>query len=123
MFVVTYLMRIFYHFSYIRHHYACNYGKANSMLWGMDETQRGERNEGAWLEAITLFQSVREADHDVAARLLRTSSNPEAVMLNLLRMLGVYLRGEADDKLDRFIDASYNAGPPPRPHPPLPPLR
>lgn len=72
-----------------------------------------ERNEGAWLEAIALFQSVRDADHDVAARLLSTSSDSEVVMLNLLRMLGVYLRGEERDKLDRFVAASHRAGPPP----------
>lgn len=88
----------------------------------MGRTHVDERNEGAWLEAITLFQSVRDADHDAAARLLRTSSDPETVMMNLLRMLGVYLRGEASDKLDRFIAASHRAGPPPNPRPPLPPL-
>ncbi len=92
----------------------------NTMLWGMGQTHVDERSEGAWLEAITLFQSVRDADHDAAARLLRTSSDPEAVMLNLLRMLGVYLRREAPDKLDHFIAASHRAGPPPSP--PLPPL-
>ena len=86
----------------------------------MGRTYVGERGEGAWLEAITLFQTVRDADRDSAARLLRTSSYPEAVMLNLLRMLGVYLRGEAPDKLDHFIAASHRAGPPPSP--PLPPL-
>ncbi|MBF9337259.1 hypothetical protein G3N30_13895 [Microbacterium lacticum] len=88
----------------------------------MGRTYVGERGEGAWLEAITLFQSVRDADHAAAARLLRTSSDPEGVMLNLLRMLGVYLRGEAPDKLDHFIAASHRAGPPPNPRPPLPPL-
>ena len=49
----------------------------NTMLWGMGQTHVDERSEGAWLEAITLFQSVRDADHDAAARLLRTSSDPE----------------------------------------------
>jgi hypothetical protein len=88
----------------------------------MGRTHVDERNEGAWLKAITLFQSVRDADHDAAARLLRTSSDPETVMLNLLRMLGVYLRGEAPEKIDRFIAASHRAGPPPGPRPPLPPL-
>ena len=86
----------------------------------MGRTYVGERSEGAWLEAITLFLSVRVADLAAAARLLRTSSDPETVMLNLLRMLGVYLRGEAPDKLDHFIAASHRAGPPPSP--PLPPL-
>ncbi|MFD8741148.1 hypothetical protein ACFV06_40465 [Streptomyces sp. NPDC059618] len=88
----------------------------------MRRTHTDQRSEGAWLEAITLFQSVRDADHAAAARLLRTSSDPETVMLNLLRMLGVYLRGEAPDKLDHFITASHRAGPPPTPRPPLPPL-
>lgn len=88
----------------------------------MGRTHVDERSEGAWLEAITLFRSVRDADYDGAARLLHTSSDPEAVMLSLLRMLGVYLRGEASDKLDRFIAASHRAGPPPRPGPRLPPL-
>lgn len=92
------------------------------MLWAMRRTHTDQRSEGAWLEAITLFQSVRKADHDAAGRLLRTSSDPEAVTLNLLRMLGVYLRGEASDKLDHFINASHRAGPPPTPRPPLPPL-
>lgn len=94
----------------------------NTMLWGMGRTHMDDRGEGAWLEAIALFQSVRDADHDGAARLLRTSSHPEAVMLNLLRILGVYLRGEAPDKLDRLIAASRRAGPPPGVGPSLPPL-
>lgn len=88
----------------------------------MRRTHTDQHSEGAWLEAITLFQSVRDADHDAAARLLRTSSDPEAVMLNLLRMLGVYLRGEASDKLDHFIAASHRAGPPPGLGPRRPPL-
>ena len=33
----------------------------------MGRTYVGERSEGAWLEAITLFQSVRDADHAAAA--------------------------------------------------------
>lgn len=57
-----------------------------------------------------MFQSVRDADHDAAARLLRTSSDPETVMLNLLRMLSIYLRGETPDKLDYFIASSHRAG-------------
>ena len=60
------------------------------------------------------------AQHHYQGLNLRTSSDPETVMLNLLRMLGVYLRGEAPDKLDHFIAASHRAGPPPSP--PLPPL-
>lgn len=99
-----------------------NYGMPNTMLSGMARTHMGEHSEGAWLDAVTLFQSVRDADHDAAARLLRTSSDPEAVVLNLLGMLGVYLRGEAPDNLDHFIAASHRAGPPPSPRPPLPPL-
>ena len=107
-------------FTCLRHAAVCNYGLPNTMLWGMRRTPTDERSEGVWLEAITLFQSVRDADHDAAAHLLRTSSDPEAVTLNLLRMLSVYLRGEAPDKLDHFIAASHRAGPPPSP--PFPPL-
>ncbi|SJM71556.1 hypothetical protein [Gulosibacter sp. 10] len=83
-----------------------------------------ERDEGTWMEAIALFQSAREGEHEAAAQLLRTTSDPEAVALSLLRMLGVYLRGEEPEKLDRFIDASHRAGPPPAPGagPRLPPL-
>lgn len=109
-------------FTCLRHAAVCNYGLPNTMLWGMRRTPTDERSEGVWLEVITLFQSVRDADHDAAAHLLRTSSDPEAVTLNLLRMLSVYLRGEAPDKLDHFIAASHRAGPPPKPRPPLPPL-
>lgn len=81
----------------------------------MGRTYVGERSEGAWLEAITLFQSVRDADHAAAARLLRTSSDPETVMLNLLRMLGVYLRGEAPDKLDPLHRRIPSRWPAPKP--------
>ena len=42
-----------------------------------------ERDEGAWMEAIALFQSAREGEHEAAAQLLRTTSDPEAVVLSL----------------------------------------
>lgn len=83
-----------------------------------------EHDEGAWMEAIALFQTARDGEQDVARRLMRSASDPEAVTLSLLRMLTVYLRGEEPEKLDRFIDASHRAGPPPLPGtgPRLPPL-
>jgi hypothetical protein len=82
------------------------------------------RNEGAWIEATTLFQAVRAGEHEVAMQLLRTASDPETVTLSLLRMLAVYLRGEEAAKLDHFIAAARRAGPPPTPGsgPKLPPL-
>lgn len=74
-----------------------------------------ETREGVWLEAIALFETVREGDHRAAATLLATATNRDAVMLSLLRLLGIYLRGEDGDKLDRFLAASHRAGPPPPP--------
>lgn len=69
--------------------------------------------QGAWLEAITLFQAVREGNQPAAKQLLETSADRDRVIGNLLSMLGVFLRGEDADKLDRFIAASHRAGPPP----------
>lgn len=69
--------------------------------------------EGAWLEAIGLFQQARAGDHLAAMRLLETSADPAAVVHGLLRMLVVFLRGEDADKLERFLDASLRAGAPP----------
>lgn len=85
----------------------------------------GNDDEGPWLEAIALFESVREGRQAEAGQLLATSSDQQALMGNLLRMLGVYLRGEEGSKLDRFIAASHRAGPPPAAgpldrNPPLP---
>ncbi|OAV62948.1 hypothetical protein A6F49_03880 [Enteractinococcus helveticum] len=68
--------------------------------------------EGAWLEAIGIFQQVRSGDHQRAMKLLVTSADPPAVMQNLLRLLVVFLRGEDSRKLERFLDASFRAGPP-----------
>lgn len=69
--------------------------------------------EGAWLEAIGLFQQARAGDQLAAMRLLETSADPAAVVHGLLRMLVVFLRGEDADKLERFLDASLHAGAPP----------
>lgn len=69
--------------------------------------------EGSWLEAIGLFQQVRNGDHLAGMRLLETSADPDGVMHGLLRMFTVFLRGEDPSKLDRFVDASFRAGPPP----------
>lgn len=77
--------------------------------------------EGAWIEAIALFQSARHGDHASADRLLGSSSDPAAVVAGLLTLLGVYLRGEDPTKLDGFVAASHRVGPPPAwgvlPHP------
>lgn len=83
-----------------------------------------EHRQGSWLEAITLFQAVREGDQRTACRLLESTTDYESVTMNLLSMLGVYLRGEEPEKLDRFIAAAHQAGPPPRygSRPSLPPL-
>lgn len=74
-----------------------------------------EHSEGVWLEAIVLFETVRAGDQRAAATLMATATNPDAVMLSLLRLLGIYLRGENVDKLDRFVAAAHRAGPPPLP--------
>ncbi|MDC7107836.1 hypothetical protein [Corynebacterium afermentans] len=42
-----------------------------------------------------------------------SSTNPEDVTLNLMRLLAVYLRDESPQKLDRFIATSHRVGPPP----------
>lgn len=76
-----------------------------------------ERSEGTWLEAIALFETVRKGDQAASAQLLSTATEPDIVMLHLLRMLGVYLRGEDKDKLERFVAAARRAGPPPLPGP------
>lgn len=70
-------------------------------------------NEGTWLEAIALFEQARAGEHLSAMRLLETSTDPAKVVHGLLRMLAVFLRGEEPQKLDRFLDASFNTGPPP----------
>jgi len=72
-----------------------------------------ESEEGAMLEAIALFQAVREGKQTLATQLLETAAQPETVTRCLLRMLGVYLRGEDPEKLDRFIAAAHRAGVPP----------
>ena len=72
---------------------------------GLDDS-----NMGAWLEAIALFETAREL---ASARLVRSSTNPEDVTLNLMRLLAVYLRDESPQKLDRFIATSHRVGPPP----------
>ncbi|MFP5020774.1 hypothetical protein [Pseudonocardia phyllosphaerae] len=69
--------------------------------------------EGAWLEAIGLFQQVRSGDHPAARRLLHSSSDPDAVTECLLRMLAVFLRAEDGEKLDHFVDVAFKVGPPP----------
>ncbi|AKV59161.1 MULTISPECIES: hypothetical protein [Corynebacterium] len=75
-----------------------------------------EANMGAWLEAITLFETARDGDHVASARLVHSSADPEKVTLNLMRLLAVYLRDESAQKLDRFIATSHRVGPPPLPY-------
>lgn len=81
-------------------------------------------DDGAWLEAIALFQAVRESNQPSASRLLESAANRDAVIGGLLSMLGMFLRAEDPAKLDQFIAASHHAGPPPAygARPFLPPL-
>lgn len=76
-----------------------------------------QTKEGTWLEAISLFQQARAGDHLAGMRLVETSAHPSTVVHDLLRMLTVFLRGEEPEKLDRFLEASFRAGPPPLANP------
>lgn len=75
---------------------------------------------GTWCEAIALFAEVHEGRRREAAHLASTAGNPEALLADLLRLLGVFLRGEPHGKIERFLAAAHRAGPPPRHAPPLP---
>lgn len=73
-------------------------------------------DDGTWLEAIALFEAIREGNQPAALRLLGSAANRDAVIGGLLSMLGMLLRAEdatAPGKLDRFVAASHRAGPPP----------
>ncbi|WP_201518082.1 hypothetical protein [Gulosibacter hominis] len=73
-------------------------------------------DSGSWLETIALFEAIREGNQPAAHRLLCTSAKRDAVLGGLFSLLGVLLRAEdAMDraKLDRFIEVSHRAGPPP----------
>lgn len=92
--------------------------------WMRAESAPERARKRAWLEATALFQAVREGNQPAAKQLLETSADRDRAVGNLLSMLGVFLRGEDADKLDRFIAASHRAGPPPTfgSRPFLPPL-
>lgn len=68
-----------------------------------------------WLEAIGLFQQLQNGDYLTVRRLIETSAAPDDVVDDLLRMLIVFLRGEAPDKIERFVETAYRIGPPPPP--------
>ncbi|MBU3994385.1 hypothetical protein J2X12_003805 [Pseudarthrobacter oxydans] len=73
-------------------------------------------DDGTWLETVALFEAIREGNQPAAHRLLSSSAKQAAVLGGLFSMLGVFLRGEDASgraKLDRFIEASHRAGPPP----------
>lgn len=70
-------------------------------------------DEAAWQQTIALFQAVREGNQPAAERLLNGNADRDAVIGGLLSMLGMFLRTEDPDKLDRLIAASRRAGPPP----------
>lgn len=73
-------------------------------------------DDGIWLEAIALFEAIREGNQPAALRLLGSAANRDAVIGGLLSMLGMFLRAEdatAPGKLDQFVAASHRAGPPP----------
>ncbi|MGP5072230.1 hypothetical protein ACTXOR_12125 [Arthrobacter rhombi] len=69
--------------------------------------------DGIWLEAITLFQAIREGNQPAARRLLDSSAHRDEVFEGLLSMLGIFLRGQQAAELDHFISAAHRAGPPP----------
>lgn len=78
----------------------------------------------AWIEAIVLFQTIREGNQPAAKRLLDSSSSRDEVVERLLSMLGVFLRSQKPTELDHFITTAHRAGPPPKfgARPYLPPL-
>lgn len=82
------------------------------------------QRDGIWLEAITLFQAIREGNQPAAKRLLDSTAHRDEVLEGLLSMFGIFLRGQKAAELDHFISAAHRAGPPPpfgaRPY--LPPL-
>lgn len=73
----------------------------------------GQSRQYGWLEAIVLFQQLRNGDHATARRLIATSADPDLVVDDLLRMLVIFLRGEDVGKIDRFVEVAHRAGPPP----------
>lgn len=73
----------------------------------------GQSRQYGWLEAIGLFQQLRNGDHEMARRLIATSANPDLVVDDLLRMLVIFLRGEDVGKIDHFVEVAHRAGPPP----------
>lgn len=84
-----------------------------SQVEGNQNRDDTDRRESAWLEAIALFQEVRDGNHLAATALVNTCKDHDLVVSNLLRMMSVFLRGEETDKLDRFVESSHRAGPPP----------
>lgn len=78
----------------------------------------GDRSgQSCWFEAIGLFQQLRDGDYVTARQLIATSADSDRVVDDLLRMLIVFLRAEESDKIDRFVEVAYRAGPPPPPPP------
>lgn len=75
----------------------------------------GQSRQYGWLEAVGLFQQLRNGDYETARRLIATSASPDLVVDDLLRMLVVFLRGEDVGKIDRFVEVALRAGPPPSP--------
>lgn len=75
----------------------------------------GQSRQYGWLEAVGLFQQLRNGDYETARRLIATSASPDLVVDDLLRMLVVFLRGEDVGKIDRSVEVALRAGPPPSP--------
>lgn len=72
-----------------------------------------QAKEGAWIEAITMFEQVRNGDYGGAAALLHSSREPDLVLNGLLRLLGLFFRGEECAKLEHFAETARKMGPPP----------
>lgn len=77
------------------------------------QTTEAIKREGAWLEAISMFEAVRRGERQTASRLLQTTVDSDRVTSNLLSLLGVLVRGMETADLDRFIESARRAGPPP----------
>ncbi|CAM5325300.1 putative protein OS=Tsukamurella paurometabola (strain ATCC 8368 / DSM / CCUG 35730 /CIP 100753 / JCM 10117 / KCTC 9821 / NBRC 16120 / NCIMB 702349/ NCTC 13040) OX=521096 GN=Tpau_2239 PE=4 SV=1 [Tsukamurella paurometabola] len=86
--------------------------------------ERGAMREGAWVEAIGLFSELRDGRQRAALRLIQSAARPDDLIGDLMSLLGVLVRGLDPAEVDRFLDAAYAAGPPPRfgARPELPPL-
>lgn len=79
----------------------------------MPQSEEKVKDVGSWLEAISVFDAVRQGQRQTAGRLLRTAVDPDRVTGDLLSLLGVLLRGADATELDLFLEAARLAGPPP----------